>query len=57
MGSKLALLSVATIRLHDGGLHDVGSGEGPRALVTPENPIRVGVGLYKNELASLGKVD
>ena len=48
------LLHVPVARLHDGDLHAVGWGEGPRALVTPVKAIRVGVGLIKNRRAIWG---
>ena len=41
------LLPVAVVKLHNGGLHAVGWGEGPRVLVAPVTAIKVGVGLKK----------
>lgn len=36
------------IILFVGGLDAVGSGEGPRALMTTKKPARMGVGCYQN---------
>ena len=50
VGLNLALglvTSCCSVKLHDGDLHAVGWGEGPRSLVTPVKAIRVRVGLKK----------